>query len=143
MEYVQTMLESKIFSKITKNSEKFCFMHVIIGYISIVLYSDSSWSDTAISPEASFHMTPGKILSKLNILCENCMKSDIKSSPVTWVISKKSLKWFLITKIRNLIDRFSEPRIYCISLDHFSEIQNDKDEDNLTSENQTHFGCST
>ena len=35
-------------------------MNVIIGYISIVLYSDSSWSDTAISPEASFHMTPGK-----------------------------------------------------------------------------------
>lgn len=74
-----------------KNSEKFCFMNVIIGYISIVLYSDSSWSDTAISPEASFHMTPGKILSKLNILCENCKKSDTKSSPVTWVISEKSL----------------------------------------------------
>lgn len=37
-------------------------MNVIIGYISIVLYSDSSWSDTAISPEASFHMTPGKVI---------------------------------------------------------------------------------
>ena len=55
-------VESKFSRKLQKNSKKFCFMNVIIGYISIVLYSDSSWSDTAISPEASFHMTPGKML---------------------------------------------------------------------------------
>ena len=118
MEHARTMLETLIFSEIEKNSEKFCFMNVIIGYISIVLYSDSSWSDTAISPEASFHMTPGKVirtstmykivlyfferrtpfqiltyytlLSKLNILYENFTKFDTEtSSPVTWVISKK------------------------------------------------------
>ena len=62
MEHARTMLETLIFSEIEKNSKKFCFMNVIIGYISIVLYSDSSWSDTAISPEASFHMTPGKVI---------------------------------------------------------------------------------
>ena len=64
-----------------KNSKKFCFMNVIIGYISIVLYSDSSWSDTAISPEASFHMTPGKMSyfrNNFDVLRKNCMKFDIK-----------------------------------------------------------------
>ena len=118
------MLETLIFSEIEKNSKKFCFMNVIIGYISIVLYSDSSWSDTAISPEASFHMTPGKVirtstmykivlyfferrtpfqiltyytlLSKLNILYENFTKFDTEtSSPVTWVISKKIFEFWI------------------------------------------------
>lgn len=47
---------------------QFCFMNVIIGYISIVLYSDSSWSDTAISPEASFHMTPDNYFSIIRLI---------------------------------------------------------------------------
>ena len=34
-------------------------------------------------------------------------------------------------------------RVFDPAKQHFSEIQNDKDEDNLTSENQTCFGCST
>ena len=36
-------------------------MNVIIGYISIVLYSDKSWGETVITPSESKHLTPGKI----------------------------------------------------------------------------------
>lgn len=38
---------------------QFCFMNVIIGYISIVLYSDKSWGEEVITPSESKHLTPG------------------------------------------------------------------------------------
>ena len=34
-------------------------MNVIIGYISIVLYSDKSWGETVITPSESKTLTPG------------------------------------------------------------------------------------
>ena len=34
-------------------------MNVIIGYISIVLYSDKSWGEEVITPSDSKHLTPG------------------------------------------------------------------------------------
>ena len=102
MEHVRTMLESLIFSKITKkNSKKFCFMNVIIGYISIVLYSDSSWSDTAISPEASFHMTPGKVIRTSKIYKIVLFE---RRSPL-----KYRLK-YVIVEIEHFVRKFHEIR---------------------------------
>ena len=99
MEHVRTMLESLIFSEIEKNSKKFCFMNVIIGYISIVLYSDSSWSDTAISPEASFHMTPGKVIRTSKIY-----------KIVHYLFERRSPLKYVIVEIEHFVRKFHEIR---------------------------------